>query len=77
MCADSIAILLVVCISIGYVAFGGGSQGVPMLASLRRSNGSWLVGALVVAALMLGVLGACCPSVLPLAQIADGPLSVA
>ena len=68
-----IAVVLVVCISIGYAAFGGGAQGVPMLASLRRSNGSWLVGALVVAALLLGVLGACCPSVLPLAQIADGP----
>lgn len=72
-----IAVVLVVCISIGYAAFGGGSQGVPMLASLRRSNGSWLVGALVVAALLIGVLGACCPSVLPLAQIADGPIATA
>lgn len=72
-----IAVVLVVCIIIGYTAFGGGAQGVPMLASLRRSNGSWLVGALVVAALLLGVLGAYCPSVLPLAQIADGPLATA
>lgn len=70
-----IAVIVIACISIAYSAFGGASKGVPMLASLQQSNGMWLIGALVVAALLIGTIGACCPSVLPLAQISH-PSSV-
>lgn len=64
-----IAIIVIACISIAYSAFGGASDGVPMLASLKQSNGMWMIGALIVSALLIGLIGACCPSVLPLSQI--------
>ena len=64
-----IAVIIIACISIAYSAFGGASQGVPMLTSLKQSNGMWMIGALIVAALLIGVIGAYCPSTLPLAQV--------
>lgn len=64
-----IAVIIIACISIAYSAFGGASQGVPMLTSLKQSNGMWLIGSLVIAALLIGTIGVYCPSVLPIAQV--------
>ena len=61
-----IAIILIVCISVSYYAFGGGDRRIPMHTSFMSGKCGWFIGALVVAALLIGLFGTCFPRLLPL-----------